>query len=498
MKRSEFFSSYAKQIFLLIIIILTYKNGDTQTWWHAFRTAGQYYQRGWDICQVKNGDFIIAGQCENGPRMKINLIKINKLGNVIWSNVYSDSSTYDIYAMTCAVSSDSCCVIAGYRSDYKPYAMKINQNGDLIWKKTYGNQNIYYSTNQIIRCSDNGYLMSGFSYVLKIDSLGQYVWSKNTSELGNSGEIYSIIETFDNGYLCSGHLPDDYNVITKVDIDGNILWQKIYYNINANCNIIRKLSNCYLLMGYAADSIPYPNTNFKYYFAKIDTSGNVISQHHGFDSTGRTEHFMRGLDVLDDNRFVFTSYDYYDFYSDSISLTVFKIVDSTGKIIHKNIIKKSNNGGYDPRSILPLNDGHIMYVGTAYFSGYSSDRGIFVARTDTMLYIDPLSINSNSNFISKNFKLFQNYPNPFNPTTNIRYFVPSIVNHQSSIIRLVVYDILGKEIATLVNEKQKPGSYEVQFDARHGGSSSLPSGVYYYVLYADGVRMDARKMILLK
>lgn len=460
----------------------------SQTWWHAFRTAGQYYQRGWDICRVKDGDFFIVGHCENELRDKINIVKIDRYGSVIWSKVYTDSSTYDIYAMTCAVSSDSCCVIAGYRSDYKPYAMKINQNGDLIWKKSYGNQNIYYSTNQIIRCSDNGYLLSGFSYVLKIDSLGQYVWSKNTNELGNSGEIYSIIETFDNEYLCSGRLPDDYNVITKVDIGGNIKWQKTLYNINANCNIIRKLSNCYLLMGYVPDSVPYPNTNFKYYFAKIDTSGNVLSQHQGFDSTGRTEHFMRGQGVLSDNRFIFTSFDYYDFFSDSISLTVFKIVDSTGRIIHRNIIRKDNYGGYLPYNILTTNNEYIMSVGTAFFSKFSTDRGIFVARTDTALYIDPLIINSNNNPIPDNFKLFQNYPNPFNPLTNIRYRIP-----KSNFISIKIFDLLGKEVSTLVNLQQQPGTYEVDFNGEN-----LPSGVYFYVLYAEGVLTDAKRMLLIK
>jgi hypothetical protein len=91
------------------------------------------------------------------------------------------------------------------------------------------------------------------------------------------------------------------------------------------------------------------------------------------------------------------------------------------------------------------------------------------------------------------YSLKQNYPNPFNPSTNIKYQIK-----ENSFVTLKIFDILGKEITTLVNEKQKPGSYEVQFDARHGGSSSLPTGVYYYVLYADGVRVDVRKMVMIK
>jgi|WetSurMetagenome_2_1015567.scaffolds.fasta_scaffold31945_2 hypothetical protein len=85
------------------------------------------------------------------------------------------------------------------------------------------------------------------------------------------------------------------------------------------------------------------------------------------------------------------------------------------------------------------------------------------------------------------FALFQNYPNPFNPKTSIKYSVPSI-----QYIRLNIYDILGKEVATLVNEKQSPGTYEVLFD----GSMS-PSGVYFYKLTA-GDFSETKKMLMIK
>jgi len=85
------------------------------------------------------------------------------------------------------------------------------------------------------------------------------------------------------------------------------------------------------------------------------------------------------------------------------------------------------------------------------------------------------------------FKLFQNYPNPFNPATSIKYTVSSIMN-----VRLTVYDILGREVAILVNEEKFPGSYEVKFNASH-----LSSGTYFYVLRA-GNFSETKKMILMK
>jgi hypothetical protein len=84
-------------------------------------------------------------------------------------------------------------------------------------------------------------------------------------------------------------------------------------------------------------------------------------------------------------------------------------------------------------------------------------------------------------------KLYDNYPNPFNPSTRIKYQVSSI-----SHVSLVVYDVLGNEVATLVNEEKPSGSYEVSFDA-----SMFASGIYYYRLTV-GTYAETKKMILLK
>ena len=94
--------------------------------------------------------------------------------------------------------------------------------------------------------------------------------------------------------------------------------------------------------------------------------------------------------------------------------------------------------------------------------------------------------NSNLNPLSS-FTLKQNYPNPFNPSTNIQY---SIATRQ--FVTLKVYNVLGKEIATLVNEEKPAGNYEIKFDA-----SKLASGIYYYQMRVSEY-VETKKMILLK
>ena len=90
------------------------------------------------------------------------------------------------------------------------------------------------------------------------------------------------------------------------------------------------------------------------------------------------------------------------------------------------------------------------------------------------------------------YKLEQNYPNPFNPGTMIKYSIPSKVKSERSNVVLKVYDILGNEVVTLVNEAKPAGSYEVEFNA-----SKLPSGVYFYQL-KTGEFVQTRKMVLMK
>ncbi|HEX9739258.1 MAG TPA: T9SS type A sorting domain-containing protein, partial [Ignavibacteriaceae bacterium] len=97
--------------------------------------------------------------------------------------------------------------------------------------------------------------------------------------------------------------------------------------------------------------------------------------------------------------------------------------------------------------------------------------------------------------IPNEFSLSQNYPNPFNPRTKIKYSIPNVIaseTKQSQFVILKVYDLLGREVATLVDEFKPLGSYEIEFDA-----SQLSSGIYYYRLKASDF-FETKKMIVLK
>ena len=110
----------------------------------------------------------------------------------------------------------------------------------------------------------------------------------------------------------------------------------------------------------------------------------------------------------------------------------------------------------------------------------------------------PTSVEPGST-LPTNFELSQNYPNPFNPSTKIKYVIPAVGTQYTVSVLLKVYDILGNEVATLVNEEKEPGFYEVEFSgASHSGNvRNLASGIYIYQMHAAEF-VETKKMVLLR
>lgn len=109
-----------------------------------------------------------------------------------------------------------------------------------------------------------------------------------------------------------------------------------------------------------------------------------------------------------------------------------------------------------------------------------------------------IGISSISNSVPENFVLYQNYPNPFNPETKIRFDVIGNGRNAATKVQLKIYNSLGREMSTLVDDELHPGSYEVRFNAlQNGQNGDLPSGVYFYKLIS-GNYSDSKKMLLLK
>ena len=158
------------------------------------------------------------------------------------------------------------------------------------------------------------------------------------------------------------------------------------------------------------------------------------------------------------------------------------VVGNTGRIM------RTTNGGNNwfSQPVPPPNTTNPLY-GVDFVNSYTGwivgfNGMILYTSNGGMTWINPIS-----NEIPEQFSLSQNYPNPFNPITKIKFQIPN-----SSKVKLIIYDILGREEAILVNEKLNPGAYEVEFEG-----SNFSSGVYYYALTANEYK-ETKKLVLLK
>ena len=155
-------------------------------------------------------------------------------------------------------------------------------------------------------------------------------------------------------------------------------------------------------------------------------------------------------------------------------------------------IKYDNNGNQKWLKIYPEYDtistarAIIIDKDLNVFVGGEIDRGGY---PDILVlkYSQPTAIEPISSVIPKEFKLYQNYPNPFNPKSKIKMQIAKLSN-----VNLIVYDMLGREIAVLVSGELKPGTYEVEWDG-----TGNPSGIYFYRLECKEY-VETRKMLLIK
>ena len=150
-----------------------------------------------------------------------------------------------------------------------------------------------------------------------------------------------------------------------------------------------------------------------------------------------------------------------------------ELVDANGTVVDFN-----NSTGNNPFTLTAPDSG--TYTVNAGFKNPSKKWD------SVMVNISLTDVGENpSNPAS--FELFDNYPNPFNPSTTLRYSIP-----EASFTSVKIYDALGNEVSSLVNETKSAGTYEVEFNA-----SDLSSGIYYYTLNA-GSFTETKKMILIK
>jgi len=412
-------------------LIIKYNPTGTQLWSYRFQYVNQSYAGGFDITTDLTGNVYVTGEYGNGGN-NIFLIKFDPSGNLIGQTFYNSSSEG---GRKIALDGAGKIIIAGYIQDNDSLsfiALKYEQNLDFVWASRYG------------------------------------------QGVGNINPIDMTIDNNSN-IIIAGTSNLDYAVV-KIKPTGLVQWSKLYNSVTGwdNCRAVVKddLGNIYVTgeTGTLGFPLTYKITTIKY-----SPDGNEVwlNEFSG-DSTG-TDGYT-GYDIAIDN--LANVYIIGQRYSNSdITTLKYNTAGSLQWAIHYNGLSNSQDVpvavGVDP-------NGNVFSTGNSldFTTGYDIAIIKYV-QTPTSVEVEGKSISS--------FTLKQNYPNPFNPSTTIKYSV-SI----SEFLTLKVYDLLGREVATLIDEYKPAGSYEVEFEV-----SELSSGIYFYRLQA-GSFVETKKMILLR
>jgi hypothetical protein len=472
-------------LFLILILSITYSIAQApDTLWT--KTYGDSsYDFGSSIIQTNNNSFIISGTIgtqlsENSFTSDIWVFGIDEVGTELWSHNYGGMGGGEIEN----ASDDEFFVAAetfnqGSWEDMQ--LLKINTLGDTLWTKTF-----YYTQHEyapdIVRTPDGGLVLLEYTYgypkgalLIKVNESGDTLWTRffpddlyslnpSSPQIDNDKGILFLIQELDSSF------------IYKTDSLGNLLSiNKVCAGpYSANKFLITEDGN-YLILGRYSPTFD----SSVIWISHIDNNFSPIWSNTYFSSTK----FSYPTTVIKSNTegYLIIGYESEESYSPSNG-TILKI-NNSGDLIWR----KSFGGVLSEkfRDILMLGNNQFFVIGTTEsFGAGENDAWVLKFSADTATTAVKNDDNSKS---PEGYTLNQNYPNPFNPGTTISWQL-SVGSWQT----LKIYDILGNEVATLVDEFKPAGSYEVEWDAR-----SYPSGIYFYRLQADSF-IETKKMILLK
>jgi hypothetical protein len=482
------------------------------------------------------GKIIIGGYCDNGQTDSIRFIALKYEPNLTfdWAAKWGSRLTNDAY-IDMAIDINSNIILSGTNNlDYA--TVKFNNNGVFQWGKIYAsalgwdycrgvvtdNTGNVYVTGEI---GTLGYPLTGDFCTIKYDVNGNEQWIrtlKPTLPLDGYSAYDIAVDNSANIYI-TGNTYGTSDIITvKYNTAGTFQWSKTYngpsnsldngyfvgVDLNGNTYVA---GNSYSSTTYTdIVTIKYaPVSLFLSDFKKNSVNKSILDNQVLLDSitvdyslSPQSNYYVYGVNLKIDT-VIHTNDADLEFYliHNGVTDTAIYQVGGTGDNFISTILNDSAattiasgtapfTGSFKPYKPLTQFVGQLVN-GTWILKIYdrtSGNTGTLKAWSINFLIgTTPNGIQNISSEVPKAFSLSQNYPNPFNPTTNIKFNVSKL-----SGVRIVVYDVMGREVQTLVNEKLQPGTYESSFDG-----SRLTSGVYFYKLITEGYS-ETKKMLMLK
>ncbi len=428
-------------------ITIKYNSLGVRQWATSFNGNGNGNDQAKAIAVDRLGNVYVTGTSYGGSFVAYDAatVKYNPDGVQQWVKRYNDSANGTDGGNAIAVDSSLNVYVTGYSfgtgQSYNYETIKYNSAGTELWATKYNGPNndidiaIAIALDGMTDVVVTGY-SRGISYdyaTIKYDSGGVQQWASRYNGPASSGDVPSglVIDKFHNTYVTG---------VTNNDVTGT---QNNYATVKYN-----PAGAVQWIAGYNGPS----NRNDSATSIAINDSGYIFV-------TGKSMGSGSGFD------YATVKYDF-----------------TTGTELYSARYYGTRNTNDLSNAIALDKSGGVYVTGVVNDSAFYGDYG-------TLKYSPmPSAINNLSSYSGNVFQLWQNYPNPFNPKTIINYELPV-----SAFVKLVVYDISGKEITTLVEQQQHSGNYSREFSG-----NELSSGVYVYKLIVNGDVIDSKKMLLLK
>ncbi|MFA5032844.1 MAG: T9SS type A sorting domain-containing protein [bacterium] len=455
--------------------------------------GGTKNDKGYCVQQTSDSGYIIIGETYSyGAGYKdAYLIKTNQIGDTLWTRTYGGIK--DDCGNSVCQTNDNGYIITGYTDSYGAgnsdiYLIKTNSSGDTLWTKAYGGNYTDWGES-VQQTQDGGYIISGGTYsygagngnayIIKTDPSGNVLWTRIYGMPGiDCG--YSVHQTSDNGYIITGETATEYGnglghaniLFLKLNSSGNISWNKVYSGA-VNCDdygfSIRQTND----KGYiiAGGTYSYGAGYCDAYLVKTDSIGNVLwTKVYGEPDLD----FIESVNQTSDSGYVGaggitfsgTKKDLWILKTDPLGDTIWTKIYGGTRDDWGHSTQQTIDGGY-------IIVGETSSYGAGGYDVYLIKLGDGAGAEEINKKTQPLSL--------------QNQPAPFTQSTLITYFISTKAKAS-----LVIYDISGSCVKTLVNGEKEAGSYNITLNAK-----GLKTGVYFLTL-STGATKTTKKLILMK
>jgi len=539
-----------KVFFILIIFLFTCEifAQPTVLWTKRFSYISGYDNKVIDMVLDSTGNIYLSGYIiYSSFRQDLLTIKFNSSGELVWATTFPGSDNIKLTPVAIKIDKLNNVIISAIRemgnaNDY--LTLKYNYNGDTVWVRRFNSLGDTATARYAIPRglaideSNNIYVTgvcdlggpSNFAIgTIKYNYLGELQWFNYRMGFGAA----IIINKYNYIFVSGGY--NVWNTVYKFDSSGNQKWYSkdtIFWTVKS---ALDKNNNYYLGGGVLTDStgedvalIKYDSSGNRKWIRtehQISTSKNDLFSDFVVDSlenvyvTSKSAHLNQiGWDFVtmkynkngDTNWLkIYNPYFGSDDSPNSIdidkSLNVFVAGSSnpSNLIGHRYTTVIYNNYGQQ-KYVLFYDNNLQNYEHEAIKIKVAIDNNFVVTGNSmnsngiyeiaTLKYSAITGIHNYSNIIPKENILFQNYPNPFNFETKIKFNIATSILNKATLVEvsLKIYDILGREIKTLVNEQLIPGTYEIILNG-----NNLSSGIYFYSLVIENNKILTKKFILL-